>query len=116
MAEVFVDHTHGKDTNPGTLAAPVKTAAHGLTLLRKTKGGGGGGAAGKALVLREGVHPLDGPLELSAAQDSGLTIRSHPADAGPHSPRLQPLKHLCDLHLFAPLFKRGVLVEWPGGH
>jgi hypothetical protein len=78
QAEIFVDYKQGNDANPGTLAAPVKTAAHGLALLRKVA------ARGKALVLRAGVHFLSSTLALSAeAGDSGLTIRSHPGDGAP---------------------------------
>eukprot|EP01046_Picozoa_sp_COSAG06_P011810 COSAG06_NODE_679_length_13142_cov_15.143832_16_plen_443_part_00 len=34
---VFVDYAAGSDSNPGTLASPVKTAAHGLQLLRQQR-------------------------------------------------------------------------------
>jgi hypothetical protein len=77
-AEIYVDYQGGKDTNPGTLAAPVKTAKHGLDLLRKLKPQG----PTRALVLRAGIHYLEDTLVLRSGTDDGLSIRAHPGDTG----------------------------------
>ena len=75
VRQIFVDYKAGKDVSPGTLTAPVKTAARGLQLLRKLP-------APRALVLRAGVHHLNSTLALQPGVDDGLTIRAHPGDTG----------------------------------
>lgn len=73
---VFVDFAGGSDSNPGTLASPVKTASHGLAVLRCR---GLPGGANRTLVLRGGTHYLDAPLVIEHA-DAGLSITGHDGD------------------------------------
>lgn len=84
--EVYVDYSKGHDANPGTLDSPVKTALHGLELLRRTTAPPGRSNV-KVMVLRAGVHYLNQTLALTSL-DSGITIRGHPPDA-PETPWLR---------------------------
>jgi hypothetical protein len=65
---VFVDAAKGKDTNPGTLASPLRTLAAAQTAARRSKPA--------TIELRAGVYYLGATLELTAL-DSGLTIQAY---------------------------------------
>jgi hypothetical protein len=77
--EVFVDGVHGRDTAAGTEAAPLRTLAQAVAVLR-----GSAAAGAKIISLRavggDSVLHLNETLRLTAA-DSHLTLRTAPADA-----------------------------------
>ena len=69
---VYADSASGKDTNPGTLAAPFATIGAALAATRKAAKGG----ASSTIALRKGVYYGEQALNLTAA-DSGLTIQNY---------------------------------------
>jgi hypothetical protein len=69
-AVFYADSLNGKDSNPGTLAAPFETIGAALAATRKAKG------SGKSIVLRKGVYYGEDALNLTTA-DSGLTIQNY---------------------------------------
>eukprot|EP01047_Picozoa_sp_COSAG01_P023066 COSAG01_NODE_1390_length_10496_cov_8.535116_2_plen_1021_part_00 len=77
--EVFVDGVRGRDTAAGTEAAPLRTLAQAVAVLR-----GSAAAGAKFISLRavggDSVLHLRETLRLTAA-DSHLTLRTAPADA-----------------------------------
>eukprot|EP00750_Incisomonas_marina_P033658 INCI9923.3.p1 GENE.INCI9923.3~~INCI9923.3.p1 ORF type:complete len:923 (-),score=130.23 INCI9923.3:2785-5553(-) len=65
---VVVDGQHGDDSNPGTVAQPLKTVAAGVAKAR--------GTAAKTVELRAGTYYLGGAVSLTE-DDSGLTIQNY---------------------------------------
>lgn len=70
----FADSSRGSDTNAGTEDAPFRTVARAVEAVRAEKAGGG------VVTLRAGIFYIGASLELGA-EDSGLTIETHPEDA-----------------------------------
>ena len=69
-AAFFVDEAAGKDTNPGTLAAPFGSIEKGLAATRAS------GATTNTIVLRKGVYYASDTVSLTP-KDSGLTIMAY---------------------------------------
>ena len=66
----YADSVNGKDSNPGTLAAPFETIGAALAATRKAT------SLGNSIVLRKGVYYGEDALNLTAA-DSDLTIQNY---------------------------------------
>jgi hypothetical protein len=70
---VYVDYAKGSDKSPGSEKSPMKTIMAAVAKTRIAEGP-------KFVVLRGGVHYLDGKTVTLDARDSGLTIMAHTAD------------------------------------
>jgi hypothetical protein len=73
---VYVDYAEGSDKNSGSENSPMKTIMAAVAKTRKAD------VTPKFVVLRGGVHYLDGKTVALDARDSGLTIMAHTTGNG----------------------------------
>ena len=133
---IYVDATHGKDSNDGTFTTPLHTLAAAVTLSRTQKTT----TQRTTIALRKGIHYLTETL-LLAPQDSHLTIQNYPDETVEISgavplPRLKWHRHNTGqdshniwstnlntvlpsgMHTFTGLRyngKRAIRARWPNG-
>lgn len=83
LLDLFVDGTHGSDSNPGTESSPLQSFNQALRLLRFARPASGPIADLEAypasITFRAGAYFFSGPVELSE-RDSFLTIQAYPGE------------------------------------